>query len=104
MAFLVLAFSTKSRILDAVDSLNSFVTSIFNIPVLLIHPLNTVSFTFAFLGTDSPVNAEVSSIDSPSFTIPSKGIFSPGFTTISSPKLTSSGATFTNFPSCSILA
>ena len=50
------------------------------------------------LGTDSPVSALVSSIDSPSVTIPSKGIFSPGFTTISSPIETVSGATTTSSP------
>ena len=103
-AFLLLAFSTKSRIFEAVDSSNSFVTLIVNIPVLLMQPLRTASPFTDFLGTDSPVRALVSNIDSPSSTIPSNGIFSPGFTTILSPIDISSGSTFTNFPSCSMFA
>ena len=33
------AFSTKSRILDTVDSPNALVVWIFNSPVMLMHPL-----------------------------------------------------------------
>ena len=49
------------------------------------------------LKIDSPVRADVSTIDIPLTTTPSRGIFSPGFTTIISPILTSSGdTTFTS--------
>ena len=88
------AFSTKFSILLTVDSPNSLFTWILNTPVWFINPLKTLSPVFAFLGTDSPVNAVVSSIDSPSITLPSRGIFSPGFTIIISPTFTSSGLTF----------
>ena len=96
--FLLLAFSTKSNILLTVDSPNSFVTFIFITPVKLIEPLKISSPSEASLGNDSPVNAFVSKLVFPSTTIPSNGIFSPGFTTIISPILTSSGSTFYIFP------
>ncbi len=46
------------------------------------------------LGTDSPVNAEVSTIEFPSVISPSIGTFSPGLTNIKSPIFTYSGFTF----------
>ena len=97
-AFLFVAFSTKSNILLTVDSPNSFSTLISSTPFKLMHPLNMLSFTFTSLGTDSPVNADVSNIEVPSMTIPSSGTFSPGFTTMTSPIFTSSGDFFSIFP------
>ena len=90
---MLLAFSTKSSIFETVDSPNSLVTSIVNSAFLFINPDNADSPTPISLRTDSPVSADVSTIEKPSTTTPSKGIFSPGFTTIISPILTSSGET-----------
>lgn len=74
-AFLLLAFCTKSRILETVESPNSFVTSTVNSPFLLIVP-DRISFPGSTShGTDSPVMADVSSIDIPSITLPSRGTF-----------------------------
>ena len=87
--FFAAAFSTRSRILLAVDSLNSFVTSSFKRPSLFILPLYTLAPSFTLLGTDSPVSAEVSSIALPETTIPSKGIISPAFTSMIFPTSTS---------------
>ena len=57
------------------------------------HPLKTSLSFSTSLGRLSPVRDEVSSDDVPSMTLPSSGIFSPGFTNILSPILTSSGET-----------
>ena len=103
-AFLLLAFSTSSRIFATVESSNSFVVFTFNVPLPFTQPLMISSPAFALLGTDSPVSAAVSIRDSPSTTIPSKGIRSPGFTTIMLPTSTSSGSTCFKTPSSSILA
>ena len=97
--FLELEFSTRSRILDTVDSPNSFVVRIFNRPVMLIHPLMTSSPTLASRGTLSPVRALVFSVVFPSSITPSIGIFSPGCTTMIVPTSTSSGSTCSSFPS-----
>lgn len=70
--------STSSSTLDTVDSPNSFVVRIFNTPVRLIQPLMISSPAFASLGTLSPVNALVFSVEVPSTTTPSIGTFSPG--------------------------
>ena len=75
--FLELEFSTSSRILDTVDSPNSFVVRIFNKPVMLIQPLITSSPTFAFLGRLSPVNALVFNVEVPSVITPSMGTSLP---------------------------
>ena len=49
------------------------------------HPPITISPAITNLGKDSPVNDFVSILETPSTTVPSNGIFSPGFTnTISS--------------------
>ena len=92
-AFLELAFSTSSRILATVESSNSLVVRTFRVPLPLTQPLMISSPTTAFLGTDSPVRAAVSMRDSPSTTTPSRGILSPGFTTMMVPTSTSSGST-----------
>ena len=44
-------------------------------------------------GSDSPVRAAVFTEDTPSTTVPSRGIFSPGRTWMMSPGATSSGST-----------
>ena len=97
--FFAAAFSTRSSILLAVDSLNSFVTSRLNSPSLFILPLYTWSPTFTLFGTDSPVSAEVSSIAFPETTIPSSGIISPAFICILAPISTSYGSTVSTLPS-----
>ena len=102
--FLELAFSTRSSILDAVDSSNSCVVLILNTPFVLIHPLMTSSPSFTARGTLSPVRALVSRLALPSSTIPSIGIFSPGWTTMTVPISTSSGSTCVISLSSSMLA
>ena len=99
-----LAFSTRSRILETVDSPNSFVVLILRTPVMLMHPLMISSPSFASLGRLSPVRALVFRVELPSITMPSIGTFSPGWTTITEPISTSSGSTCSSFPSCSIFA
>ena len=81
------------KIFATVESSNSFVVRTFNVPLPLTQPLIISSPATALLGTDSPVNAAVSIMDSPSTTIPSSGIRSPGFITITVPISTSSGST-----------
>ncbi len=49
-------------------------------PVKLILPERTLEPLVTSCGTDSPVRAVVSRLERPSSTIPSSGIFSPGFT------------------------
>ena len=56
-------------------------------------PLITLSPAATSVGSDSPVRAVVFIDETPSSTMPSSGIFSPGFTTIISPCFTSSGDT-----------
>ena len=92
-AFLKLAFSTKSRIFETVDSPNSLVVFIFKTPVIFITPLVILSPHLTVFGTLSPVSATVSSDDLPSTITPSSGTFSPGLTTIMLPISTSSGST-----------
>ena len=96
--------STSSSILDTVDSPNSLVVFIFKTPVKLMQPLITSSPALTSFGRLSPVNAEVLSVESPSSIIPSMGIFSPGNTVMISDTDTSSGDTFSSFPSISTFA
>jgi len=103
-AFLLAAFSTISNILETVDSPNFLVTFTFNKPLVFIPPDNISSLGTIFLGTDSPVSAEVSIKLSPSITTPSKGTFSPGLTKITSSTFTVSGDTFFSFPFIIIFA
>src|SRR5699024_12736068 len=70
--FLELAFSTRSRIFDTVDSPNSFVVRTFRTPVMLMHPL-IISFpSFASFGRLSPVSALVFTVEVPSTMIPDR--------------------------------
>ena len=102
--FFILEFSTRSRILETVESPNSLVVLILSTPLRLMQPLMTSSPTLTDLGTLSPVSALVLRVESPRATTPSIGTFSPGLTTISVPISTSSGSTFSSLPSTSILA
>ena len=61
--------------------------------VIFIHPDITLSPIVTSLVKNSPVNAFVSNCDTPCIISPSRGIFSPGFTTIISPILTLLGST-----------
>ena len=63
-------------------------------PSTFMLPDKTLSPTFTFCNLDSPVRAAVFNELFPFVTIPSKGIFSPFFTTIISPIFTFSGDTF----------
>ena len=87
-AFFPLAFSTSSSIFETVDSPNAFVTFIVSTPFTLIEPLIICSFIVTSLGKLSPVSEDVSTLPAPSVIIPSRGTFSPGFTTIISPTFT----------------
>ena len=98
------AFSTSSRILDAVDSSNSFVVSTRSRPLIFTEPLMISSPGFTSLGRLSPVSALVLSDELPSVTTPSIGTFSPGLISMMLPTSTSSGSTFSTSPSCTRLA
>ena len=98
------AFSTRSRILEAVDSSNSVVVRTFSTPVMLMLPESTSSSTPTSWGLLSPVRALVFSAELPSTITPSRGIFSPGCTTMMLPTSTSSGSTCSSSPSTSMLA
>ena len=89
-AFLELAFWTRFRIFETVDSLNGFVVFTVKSPVLFMEPDSTSSPSFISFGSDSPVSADTSSVDFPVWTMPSSGTFSPAFMTISPPTATSS--------------
>ena len=98
------AFSTKSRILETVDSANAFVVQTLSTPLRLTQPDRISSPLEMLRGTLSPVRATVSRLDLPSITIPSIGTFSPGRITIISPTFTLSGATVNSSPSRSTCA
>ena len=102
--FFSLAFSTRSRIFETVDSPLSRVTFTRRRPVWLTQPLMISSPSRTSRGRDSPVRAAVFRVEAPSTTVPSIGTFSPGWTTITVPMDTSSGSTCSSFPSCSTLA
>ena len=88
------AFSTESRILVTMDSERGFVTSIFSRPCSLTQPEMTSVPAIAVTGTGSPVTGEVSIRLSPSVTMPSSGIRSPGRTCRISPIWASSAGIF----------
>ena len=99
-----LAFSTRSRIFDTVDSPNAFVVRIFRTPDRSMQPLMISSPARTSRGRLSPVSALVLRLAVPSTTTPSSGTFSPGCTTMMLPTATSSGATWCSSPSVSMLA
>ena len=75
------AFSTRSRILEAVDSSKAAVVRTRSTPLRLMDPDRTVSSTPTPAGRLSPVNAAVSRAEAPSATTPSMGTRSPGWMT-----------------------
>ena len=96
---LAAAFSTESRILLTMDSSNGFSTLIFSKPEVFTQPESTSVPTSTFIGTGSPVTAEVSKRLSPSTTMPSNGILSPALTSSTSPGFASfAGITLTSSP------
>ena len=95
------AFSTSSRIFEAVDSVKGLVTLARRTPLRLTHPERILSPTPIPLGTLSPVSATVSRLEAPSSTTPSRGTFSPGLITMVSPTAISAGLTTTIPPSLS---
>ena len=102
--FRELAFSTRSKILETVDSPNSLVVRMVSRPVRLTQPLMISSPSRTSRGRLSPVRALVFRVETPSTTTPSRGTFSPGCTRISVPISTSSGSTWITLPSRSTLA
>ncbi len=98
------AFSTRLIILDTVLSPKHLEVLTLITPDRFTHPDRTSSPTAISLGSLSPVNATVLSDEVPSRTVPSRGIFSPGFTNMVSPTLTSSGETTEISPFRSTLA
>ncbi len=80
-------------------SLPTFTALNRKLPFWLIVPANTFSFSFFNTGTGSPLNMLSSTYELPDMTMPSTAIFSPGFTSITSPALTSSIAVCFSVPS-----
>ena len=72
------AFSTRSRILDTVDSSKTWVVRTRSRPFRLMQPLMISSPGPTARGRLSPVRALVFRVDSPSSTTPSMGTRSPG--------------------------
>ena len=70
--------STRARIFETVESLNSFSVFILRTPEQLMHPLTMVSPAETSRKALSPVMALVSMEEEPSTTVPSIGTFSPG--------------------------
>jgi len=103
-AFLLLAFSTSSNILDTVDSPYSFVTRMVITPFKFTTPAKTSSSGTTSLGMDSPVNAEVSNELEPFMITPSNGSLSPGFTSMISSTFISCGSTLFSTPFTNRLA
>ena len=73
-----LAFSTRSRIFETVDSPNAFVVRIFSTPDMSMQPLMISSPARTSRGMLSPVRALVLRLALPSAITPSSGTFSPG--------------------------
>ena len=98
-AFFMLEFSTRSRILETVDSPNSLVVLTRSRPLILTQPLMTSSPDWTSRGRLSPVRAAVFRVEAPSTMTPSMGTRSPGWTTMTVPTSTSSGSTCSSLPS-----
>ena len=99
-----LAFSTRSRIFDTVDSPNSLDVRTLSTPFRSMQPLMISSPSRTSRGRLSPVRALVLRLALPLTTTPSSGTFSPGCTTMMLPTATSSGSTCSSLPPCSMLA
>ena len=76
-----LAFSTRSRIFETVDSPKAFVVRIFRTPLMLMQPLMISSPSATSRGRLSPVRADSSTEERPWVTVPSTGMRPPGRTT-----------------------
>ena len=98
------ACSTSWRIRLAAESWNPRVTSTRKAPDRLTQPANTSSPAPQSRGRDSPVRAEASSWLSPSSTLPSRGIRSPGRSRMVCPTATSFASTVRSAPFSSTLA
>ena len=72
-AFFMLEFSTRSRILETVDSPNSLVVLTLSRPLMLTQPLMTSSPDRTSRGRLSPVRAAVLRVEAPSTITPSIG-------------------------------
>ena len=96
--------STSWIIFDAVDSPKVLSTLIFSAPEMLMQPEMTSLPTPTSRGMLSPVSATVLRLERPPMTVPSIGIFSPGFTTTVSPTCTEAGLTTVTWPLRSTLA
>ena len=96
--------STRLMICAKNVSFPVFVTSTFNNPCLLMVAPITGSPVLLLTGIDSPVASDSSIKDSPSMTLPSEGIFSPGLMIITSPTDNSDVKTSISCPSTKILA
>ncbi|VVB99372.1 Uncharacterised protein [uncultured archaeon] len=92
------ASSTSSTICANVVSAPTFVALKVSVPCLFIVPAITLlPFVFS-TGMDSPVTNDSSTEESPSSTMPSTGIRSPGFTITTSPTITSDDGTRISLP------
>ena len=92
-ALLPCASCTDLIICASTVSLPTFLDSILNTPCLFkVEPITLLPFSLS-TGILSPVNILSSTLDSPSITIPSTGIFSPGRTITISPITTSFNGT-----------
>ncbi len=103
-AFEAWASSTRRMICDSAVSLPTLSARTLREPFLLIEPPMTAAPAILSIGMLSPVSMLSSTADSPSTTMPSVAIFSPGRTTKTSPTMTSSTGTSTSFPSRITLA
>ena len=98
------ALSTRLSILETVLSPKFLVVLTRMRPLRLTQPEITSSPSSASRGTLSPVRATVLRVVEPSMTVPSRGTFSPGFMTMTSPMPTSSGETVWVMPPRSTFA
>ena len=99
-----LAFSTSSRIFEAVESPNDLSTRTRMTPERLTQPEMTLSVTEASRGSLSPVSATVFRLVEPSTMVPSRGTLSPGATTMTSPTSTLAGSMRSSLLARSIVA
>ena len=78
--FEVCASSTSLTICARAESCPTCVASMMSVPFWFMDPPITAELTVLFTGIDSPVISDSSTIESPSITRLSTGIFSPGTT------------------------
>ena len=103
-ALLPCASSTSFIICERAVSAPTFVALNLKEPFMfIVAPITLLPFDFS-TGIDSPVIIDSSTLEYPSTTMPSTGIFCPGLTIIMSPASTSSTGTTTSFPFTSTIA